>query len=327
MKVCIYGAGAVGCFLAGRLAKGGAEVSAVARGNTLEGIRANGIRIETPDYSYETMIKVSEKPEDLGEQDYVVVTVKSPALPEIVDGLAKLIGPKTKVVFVMNGIPWWFFYDYGGDLAGRRLEKLDPGGKLWSAVGPERVIGGILFCSCDLLKPGHVHAETAGPNLYLGEPSGEETDSIATFADAVRGDTLGVKIVPDIRTTIWSKIQLNMSSGLLGCLSNCPPQNLYSNAACRDVVRKIVNEAGAIAKALGCETGVDADQLIERTKNQGHRSSIVQDLDAGRPMEIDPTFAIPLEMARMTGVETPTLDFLLCLVKARAQRIGSYPAD
>jgi 2-dehydropantoate 2-reductase len=324
VKICIYGAGAVGCLLAGRAAKGGAEVSAIARGANLDGIRRNGIRIETPDYEYRTKIRASDNPEELGIQDLVLVTVKSPSLPTIVDGLKPLLGPNTAVAFIMNGIPWWYFYNYGGELAGRRLELLDPGGRLWDAIGPERVIGGVIFCSCDLVEPGYVHAETVGPKLYLGEPSGETTSRVQALADVIRGDTLSVEIVPAIRTTIWSKLQMNMSSGLLGCLSNSPPREIYPDPACSDAVRSIVAEVGAIARAVGCETKVDAENMLARTRDQGHRSSIVQDLEKGRPMEIDPVFGIPLEMARMTEVATPTLDLLVCLVKARARRAGAY---
>lgn len=324
MKLCIFGAGAVGCLLAGRAAKGGAEVSAVARGANLAGIVKNGIRIETPDYEYHTKIKATDKPEELGPQDVIVVSVKSPSLPTIVDGLKPLLGPKTAVAFVMNGIPWWYFYNYGGKLAGSRLEKLDPGGRLWNTIGPERVIGGVIFCSCDLVDPGLVHAETANPKMFLGEPSGEMTQRVTALADVMRGDSLSVDVVPAIRTTIWSKLQMNMSSGLLGCLSNSPPKDIYPDPACSDAVRRIVAEVGAIAKAVGCETKVDAEDMLAKTRNQGHRSSIVQDLEKARPMEIDPMFGIPLEMARMTGVPTPTLDLLVCLVKARARRAGAY---
>ncbi|WP_162820695.1 ketopantoate reductase family protein [Microvirga calopogonii] len=324
MKVCIYGAGAVGCFLAGRLFKGGARVSAIARGATLEAIRRRGVRVHTPDYEISAEIGATDNPADLGPQDFVVVTVKAPSLPSIVDGLKPLIGPNTTVAFVMNGIPWWYFYNHGGELAGRRFEKLDPGGRLWDTAGPERVLGGVIFCSCDIIEPGIVHAETAGPKLFLGEPNGGTSPRVEQFAAVVRGDTLAVDVVPSIRSTIWAKLQMNMSSGLLGCLSNSPPKDIYSDPACADAVRRIVAEVGEVARSVGCETKVDAEDMLARTRNQGHRSSIVQDLDKGRPMEIDPMFGIPLEMARMTGVETPTLDLLVALVKARARRAGAY---
>ena len=326
MKVCIYGAGAVGCYLAARLHKGGAQVSVVARGATLEAIRSNGVHLEGPQYEISAKVDASDKPEELGVQDIVVVTVKSPALPSIVDGLKPLIGPNTAVAFVMNGIPWWYFHNFGGELAGRRLDTLDPGGRLWDVVGPERAIGGVIFCSCDVVKPGVVHAETGAPKLLLGELDGSQTDRIAKLATLIRGDNLAVEVVPSIRTTIWSKLQMNMSSGLLGCLSNSPPKDVYNDPAGADAVRRIVAEVGAVARAVGCETNVDAEQMLAFTRNQGHRSSIVQDLEKGRPMEIDPMFELPLQMARMTGVATPTLDLLVCLVKARARRAGAYPA-
>lgn len=324
MKVCIYGAGAVGCFLAARLHKGGADVSVVARGATREAIAANGIHVHTPDYNISARVKVAESASDLGVQDVVIVTVKSPALPSIVDGLKPLLGPDTAVAFVMNGIPWWYFHDFGGELAGRRLEKLDPGGFLWEAVGPQRALGGVIFCSCDVVEPGVIHAETAGPKLLLGEPSGQISERVEKLAALIRGDTLSVDVVDNIRTVIWSKLQMNMSSGLLGCLSNSPPREIYPDPACADAVRRIVHEVGAVARAVGCETTVDADQMLARTRDQGHRSSIVQDLEKGRAMEIDPMFELPLEMARMTNTPTPTLDFLVCLVKARARRAGAY---
>jgi 2-dehydropantoate 2-reductase len=280
--------------------------------------------VETPDYEISAQVDATDKPEEVGPQDFVIVTVKSPSLPSIVDGLKPLIGPNTTVAFIMNGIPWWYFYNHGGELAGRRLEKLDPGGRLWETVDPARVVGGVIFCSCDLIEPGVVHAETAGPKLFVGEPNGGTSERVEQLAAFIRGDTLAVDIVPSIRSTIWSKLQMNMSSGLLGCLANSPPKDIYPDPACADVVRQIVTEVGAVARSVGCETKVDADDMLAKTRNQGHRSSIVQDLEKGRPMEIDPMFGIPLEMARMTGVETPTLNFLVALVKARAKKAGAY---
>lgn len=326
MKVCIYGAGAVGCFLAARLDKGGADVSVIARGATLEAIKSKGIHVHTPDYEIKAPVKVTDDPTELGVQDMILVTVKSPALPSIVDGLRAMIGPKTAVAFVMNGIPWWYFQNFGGALAGRRLEKLDPGNRLWDTVGPERAIGGVIFCSCDVIEPGVIHAETAGPKLLLGESNGSISGRVQALADLIRGDTLAVEVVSSIRTTIWSKLQMNMSSGLLGCLSNSPPKDIYPDPACSDAVRRIIAEVGAVAHAVGCETGVNAEEMLAKTLNQGHRSSIVQDLEKGRPMEIDPMFELPLEMARMTGIATPTLDLLVGLVKARARRAGAYSA-
>lgn len=324
MKVCIYGAGAVGCFLAGRLFKGGADTSVIVRGANLDRIRQKGIRVHTPEYEISAAVTATDDPNQLGPQDVVIVTVKAPSLPSIVDGLPPLLGPNTAVAFVMNGIPWWYFHAHGGELEGRRLETLDPGGRLWDAVDPKRVIGGVIFCSCDLEEPGVVHAETASPKLYLGEPDGSISQRVETLAAHIRGDTLGVDVVSAIRTTIWSKLQMNMSSGLLGCLANSPPKDIYSSPACADAVRRIVGEAGAVARSVGCATSVDADDMLAKTRDQGHKSSIVQDLEKGRPMEIDPMFGLPLEMARMTGVETPTLDLLVALVKARARKAGAY---
>lgn len=325
MKVCVYGLGAIGSFLAARLVKGGAEVSVVARGATLGAIRADGIVVHAPSYEIRVPIAAAaDDPAALGPQDAVLVTVKAPALPNVAERIAPLLRPDTAVAFVMNGIPWWYFYAHGGSRDGERIERLDPGGRLWKTIGPERAIGGVTYIAVDVERPGVVHVETASPWLMLGEPDGSISERVQTLAGLIRGDTLSVEVVPDIRKLIWSKLQMNMSSGLLGCLSNSPPREIYGNPACADVVRRIVAEAGAIAAACGKATDFDAEAMLNRIKSQMHRSSIVQDLDSGRPIEFDAMFGIPLDMAQTAGVATPTLDFLSCLVRARARRAGSY---
>jgi 2-dehydropantoate 2-reductase len=324
MKVCIYGIGAIGCLLAGRLAAAGAEVSAVARGANLEAIRRNGIHVEAGGDRISAKLNVSDDPSELGPQDFVIVTVKSPSLPSIADGIKGLIGPDTTVAFVMNGIPWWYFYKIGGALTDRRLETLDPDSRLWAAVDPARVIGGVIFCSCDLIEPGLVHSAAASPKLVLGEPDGTLSERAERLASAIRSSAFSVDVVSSIRGVVWSKLQSNMSSGLLGCLANAPPKDIYGDAACVHAIRQIVAETAAIARAAGYDTTVTAEDILKRGLGQAHRPSILQDLDHGRPMEIDSMFSIPLEIARMMGIETPMLDLLVSLVKIRARQAGSY---
>ena len=326
MKVCIYGAGAVGSYLAGRLHRGGAQVSVVARGANLAAIRAKGITVETPARRWQTPVAVSDDPGALGPQDAVIVTVKAPALPAIAPGLAQLLGDGTPVAFVMNGIPWWYFAHHGGPMDGRRLPKIDPGDAMWTTVGPDRVFGGVILASCDLVAPGEVHVETPKSTLYLGEPAGG-TARAEALAALLRDDDFTVAAVADIRQAIWAKLQMNLCSGLFGCLSNGAPSATFHIPAVADAVRRVAAEAGAIAAAMGHPTQFDAEANIARATKQVHRSSIVQDLDAGRPMEFHPTFGTPQEFARLMGVTTPTMDLLIALVEARARAAGAYPTE
>ena len=325
MKVCIFGAGAVGGCLAGRLSRSDAQISVVARGASLTAIRDNGIIVHAPLCEMHARVTASHDPAELGPQDVVIVCVKSPALPAVARTIGPLLRADTAVVFAMNGIPWWYFHRHGGALEGRRLPQIDPDDAVWNAVGPQRALGGIVYCACDLVAPGVVHVETAKGRLILGEPDGTLSARAEALAALLRADDFIVEVSPDIRQTIWSKLQLNMATGVFGCLTDSPPKDVFGDPAIAAGVRAAVAEVGAVATALGFATGFTADQLIAMVRNQSHKSSIVQDLANARPMEIDPTFALPLEMARLANVPTPTLDLLVALVRAKARSAGAYP--
>src|SRR6185437_2339994 len=200
MKVCVYGAGAIGGHLLGRLAaKGDAAVSAVARGANLAALQANGIKVKTPRGEIAGRVQATDDPKTLGVQDAVVVAVKAPALPSIADGLAALIGPETSVAFVMNGIPWWYLHGHGGPLEGKRLAWLDPDDALLDTVGIERAIGGVIYGGCDVVEPGVVHVEAAQTRLILGYPDDRKSPGIAALASALRADDFMVEASANIR--------------------------------------------------------------------------------------------------------------------------------
>ena len=324
MKVCVYGAGPIGCFIAARLFKGGGDVSLIARGTNLEAIRSNGISIHTPDYDIHAPVKVTDDPSSLGIQDIVIVAVKAPAQTNILAPLLGLLGPASKVVFLQNGIPWWFFHGFGGVLADRRMQALDPSDEMWQQIGPERAIGGVIFVGADSVSPGVIHVETAKPRLYLGTPSGEISPMLTELCATIRGDSLTTEAVIDIRKHILNKLQMNICSGLLGCLSNSAPKYAYADPPIAEAVRVLVGEIGAVATALGIDTGVDVEAMLARTRSQEHRSSIVQDLDNGRLMEFDAMFGAPRTLAQWTQTVAPMLDLLVALVKLRAQQAGAY---
>jgi 2-dehydropantoate 2-reductase len=212
MRICIFGAGAVGGYLAGFLAKGGADVSVVARGAHLAAIRAHGLTVEMPDGAINMKLAASDDPADLGPQDAVIVTVKAPALPAVAATIGPLLGRATPVAFTMNGIPWWYFHAHGGPFDGRRLPRLDPGDALWRAVEPERAIGGVFWPACSTPAPGTVRLLSgAGRGTVFGEPNGAISPRIESLAAAFRAADLPVTIAGNIRALIWQKLAFNLA--------------------------------------------------------------------------------------------------------------------
>ena len=324
MKLCVFGAGAVGGHVAARLARGGAVVSVVARGAHLAAMQARGLTVHTPTETFQTRVKASDDPATLGVQDAVIVTLKAPALPTLAATIGPLLGPDTAVVFAMNGIPWWYFYREGGPYDGKRLERLDPDGAVWSAVGPERTIGGVIYSACTVIEPGIIQVANADNRLVVGEPDGTKSARAEAFAAALRAGGMGSEAVPDIRNRVWAKLMLNLGANPMAVLAQSPGSDVFAEEACCEALRRIGNEVTALAHAMGCQVTADAEAQIRNARRLQHTASIVQDLQRDRPMEIEAIFAAPLELARMVGVATPTLDLLVALAKLRARAAGLY---
>jgi 2-dehydropantoate 2-reductase len=325
MRICIFGAGSVGGYLAGVLANGGANVSVVARGAHLAAIRANGLTLETADGAINVKLPASDDPADLGPQDAVIVAVKAPSLPAVATTIGPLLGPRTAVAFVMNGIPWWYFHAHGGPLDGHRLPRLDPGDALWRAVGPERAVGGIFWPACSVPAPGVIRL-LGGPGrgTVFGEPDGTTTPRIRSLATAFRAAGLPVTIAGNIRALIWQKLAFNLSAGPMTVLTQSPVRATHEESALIECSRRLLAEAEAIARAMGHPLEIDADHVVTANTRLAHRPSILQDLETGRPMEIDALYTVPLDMARMIGVPTPTLDLLAALIMVKAREKGLY---
>ncbi len=325
MRICVFGAGSVGGYLAAFLAQGGAQVSVVARGAHLTAIRGDGLRVETPDRSLTVRLPASNDPCELGPQDAVLVTVKSPSLAHVAAAIAPLLHDKTAVAFVMNGIPWWYFHAHGGPLDGRRLPLLDPGDALWRTVTPQRALGGIFWPACSVPAPGVVRLLTgAGQGTALGEPDGRITPRIEAIAAAFRAAELPVSIASDIRTLIWRKLAFNLSAGPMCVLTETPVRETQTEDALVACSRHLLAEADGLARIMGITLDIDVDSVVATNRNLRHRPSILQDLAAGRPMEIDALYSVPLELARMAGVAMPTLELLASLIKAKARAKGLY---
>jgi 2-dehydropantoate 2-reductase len=324
MKICVYGAGAIGGHIAARLALGGAEVSLVARGAHLAAIQANGLTVHAHDGSHVSHPQASEHPGELGPQDAVIVTVKAPALPAVAAGIAPLLRPDTAVAFVMNGIPWWYFLDVPGPHGGRRLPEVDPNGAMERAVGIGRTIGGVVYSAAEVVAPGVVHSEHGNIRVILGEPDGTISARAQAISAVLAAGGMPSPVTPDIRLEVWSKLLGNLSNGPLTVLSRRGVRDTFADPLLRQAARRSAEEARAIAASLGIHL---PDAAIERVAgaNMAHKPSILQDLEIGRPMEIDGIFEIPLQLARLTGTPTPQLDLLVALAKQAARAAGLYP--
>ena len=324
MKVCVFGAGAVGGHLAARLAKGGAEVSAVTRGAHLRAIQADGLLVHAADGDIHARIAATDDPRELGPQDAVVVTVKAPALPAVAAAIAPLLGEQTPVAFVMNGIPWWYFYRHGGPHDGRRLPLVDPGDEVWNAIGPARAIGGVVYSACTVIRPGVVEVENRRSRIILGEPDGSRSARVAALAEALAAGGIGAQVTEAIRDAIWSKLLLNLTSGPFAILAGAPVKDIFLEPPMEAAAGRVAAEAVAIARGMGCRPIHDANAQASSYLQMAHKPSLLQDLELGRPMEIDALLVAPLELARLSGVETPLLDVLVSLAKVRARVAGLY---
>ncbi len=324
MKVCVYGAGAIGGHLAGRLARGGAEVSVVARGPHLAAILADGLRVQAADGEMHHRVAASASPAELGVQDAVVVCTKVPALASVAAGIAPLLGAATSVTFVTNGIPWWYFDHHGGTLDGQRLPEVDPGDAIRTAVGVERTLGGVIYSACNVVAPGVVEVTSRTNKLIIGEPNGERTRRAVELAAAFKAGGMPCSVSENIRTDVWSKLLNNLANGPLCLLSRRNIRDTFANPVVREAALCVVKEAMGIAAAMGHPVPGTAEERINLSIDIPHKPSILQDLEAGRPMEVDSLFQAPLRLAREAGIVTPTLSLTVALATHAAIAAGLY---
>jgi 2-dehydropantoate 2-reductase len=324
MKICIYGAGAIGGHLAARLHRAGAEVSVVARGAHLAAIQAYGLTVQAVDGEHHASVRASADPADLGGQDAVFVAVKAPALPAIAASIKALLGPDTPVAFVMNGIPWWYFDHLPGPHQGKSLPRIDPGDALRTALGSGRTIGGVVYSASAVTAPGVIHVEQPKSRVILGEPDGSLSDRVLTLSGLITRGGISGEATPAIRTEIWNKLISNLAGGTLAVLTGSAPKGIYVEPAAEHAALRMMHEATAIAQALGADPTTNHAQRIGNQRSMDHKPSILQDLELGRPMEIDGMFDAPLALAHMAGVEVPTLELMVALCKLRARSAGLY---
>lgn len=313
MKITVFGAGAIGSHVAGRLGQGGkAEVSVIARGPQLEAIRARGITVDAPEGSFNTHPRAEQDAASLGPQDAVIVTVKAPALTGVAQAIAPLLGPDTPVVFIINGIPWWW---------NEGLTTLDPGGVLRAAVGLPRTVGGVVWSACTVTEPGVVKVQSASSRVIFGELDGTITPRIQALATALDAGGMGGVTTPDIRTEIWTKLLNNLTNGPICLLTRRDMRATFSDPVILAAAKAVMHEGLAIAAALGHPIGGEPEKQILRSVGIAHKPSILQDLEAGRTLEFEALLSVPLQLAREAGVPAPMLGLLVALAKQ-----GAYAA-
>ena len=325
MKVCIFGAGAIGSHFAARLSAIGADVSCVARGKQLDAIRENGITLHR--FNQETLraeVNASDDPASLGVQDLVIVSVKSYSLSETVDQMKGLLGPETPIIYAQNGIPWWYFYGLDKPSKERRIESLDPGGRLWEDLGVHRAIGGVVYSANTLESPGVVRNTSPGRNwLQIGEPTGLKSSRIKKIHDVFKEADMG-PLTNDIRYTVWDKLMSNMATGSISCLTHSTVNELQQNDGTHALAIGIMREAMAIANSLGTSIDIDPVERFKLTKGGSHKVSMLQDLERVHRMEIDSMVGVPLELAQKADIRVPILSVVVALLKHRAHLLGLY---
>lgn len=325
MKICIYGAGAIGGLLGAQLARAGEEVTLIARGAHLAAMREKGLTLRIEGAEHNVRIAATDKPEEAGPQDAVFVTTKAHGVAAIAEAMQPLLGPDTAVVTAMNGIPWWYFHRLGGPHEGRRLKCLDPDGRLEALIPASRVIGCVVYPAAEVTAPGVVEHHY-GNRFMLGEPDGSKSARVTALSQALTKAGFKAPVRPRIRDDIWVKLWGNLSFNPVSALTHGTLEEIAGDPATRAIVRRMMVEAEAVGTALGVKFGVDVDTRIGWAADVGaHRTSMLQDLDLGRPMEIDALVTAVAEMGDLAGVDTPTIDMILALVIQRARKAGCYP--
>jgi 2-dehydropantoate 2-reductase len=327
MRICIYGAGTIGCFLGAHLARvPGVSLTMMARGATLDALRTHGIRLETPEESMQVPVEATDRPDRLGPQDIVLITLKAHQLTGALDGIAPLLGPETVVVPPTTGLPYWYFHGIPGPHAGRRLPLLDPGGRQWAVLGPQRAIGCAFWVGTDTLGPGAVRQKGAA-TFPIGEPDGTRSPRLLALQEVMKKAGLNAPVREDIRGEIWTKMINSLTWNPIAVLTNATLGEIGAHAESVALAHALMAEAEAVAAGVGAVLPVPKEQRIAWTLTlKEHRMSMLQDFGAGRTLEYGALRDSILEMRAIAGVETPRLDAVYALLDLKAKLTGVAPA-
>ncbi len=326
MKICIYGAGAIGGYLGAQLAAvPGLDVSLIARGAHLAAMRANGLKLLIEDEERVVHPTATDDPAELGAQDYVIVTLKTHQGWEIAEQMIPLLGKDTVVVTCQNGIPWWYFHGLEGQYRDLRLASVDPGDRQWNAIGPERALGCVVYPATEIAEPGVIR-HIYGNRFPFGEPGGKITPRCERLSEALVSAGFKAPILPHVRNEIWLKLWGNLCFNPISALTRATLDIIATDPGTRSLSREMMIEAQRIAVRLGVHFRVDLERRINGAAKVGaHRTSMLQDLEGGRAMEIDGLLTVVQEMGRMVDLETPHINSVLALVQQLGKTNDLYP--
>jgi 2-dehydropantoate 2-reductase len=327
LRICIVGAGAIGGYLGAKLALAGEEVTLIARGAHLEAIQRNGLILQMGDGTTENAkpALATNNMKKAGLQDVVIVAVKSHSLPSMAPAIRALYGPDTVVITAQNGIPWWYFHNHGGPHEGRRIESVDPNGVIEAHLEIDRVIGCVVYPATELAGPGIVrHIE--GNRFSLGELDGSKSERIRVLSHIFSKAGLKAPVRTQIRDEIWVKLWGNLAFNPISALTGATLVDMCQHPLVRELARNMMVEAQTIAKKLGIKSGISIDQRIKGAEEVGaHKTSMLQDLESGRPLEIDALLGSVAELGKMTQTPTPHLDSIYACVKLLTSENSTKP--
>jgi 2-dehydropantoate 2-reductase len=318
-SICVFGAGAIGGLMAARLEMAGMPVTVVARGPHYEAMRARGLVLLSDGRKTVTKPRVETDPRDVGPQDYLVLTLKAHSLIPAMAQLEPLIGSGTTIVAAINGVPWWYTYKLGGDLEGRRVEAVDPAGVVSAGLPPEQTLGCIVYPAADVVEPGVVE-HTYGDRFTLGEPDGSRSARAGKLSELLIKAGLKAPVRPRIRDELWVKLWGNMAFNPVSALTGATLDKVLADPGTHAVCRALMIEGQAVAEKLGVRFAIDVDKRLAGGAEVGaHKTSMLQDLERGRPLEIEALLGAVVEMAGWVGVDMPIGRSILALVRQRAE--------
>ncbi|MBV8578791.1 MAG: 2-dehydropantoate 2-reductase [Acetobacteraceae bacterium] len=324
MRIAVFGAGAIGGLLGARLAASGADVTFIARGPHLTAMQANGVRLRSGSETITVHPRCLADAAEAGEQDYVIVTLKAHSLPAAAPQIARMIGERSAVVTGINGVPYWYFYGLGGPIRDRRIEAVDPGGRLWDVLPPSKVIGCVVYPAAEVVEPGVIE-HSYGDRFSLGEPDGSRSERVERLSKTLIGAGFKAPVRPRIRDEIWVKLWGNMTFNPVSALTTATLDRITGAPDLRAVCRAMMLEGRAVGEALGARFALDIEKRIDGAAEVGeHKTSMLQDLERGRPMEIDALLGAVVELGRIAGISMPISQAVLALVRERARRAGCY---
>lgn len=323
MKIAIVGAGAIGGYLGARLSAAGEDVTFIARNRNLEAINARGFRLTLEDGSelHAPAARAVREPAEAGPQDAVLLTVKAHQVVDLLPRMRDLFGPETTVVTMINGVPWWYFHRLAGPWEGRGLDSVDPGGVIASHIEPERVIGSVVYPAAELVAPGVVKV-IEGNRFTLGEPDGSRSERVERLSRALMNAGFKAPVSKDIRSEIWVKLWGNLTFNPISALTHATLEQICTFAPTRELAVRLMTEAREVAQALGVQFRISLEQRIAGAQAVGaHKTSMLQDVEAGRALELEALVGAVIELGRITGTPTPTIETVYALTRLLGQTL------